>query len=81
MRRYAAGIRSIARSIHHHLARTGAWPRVPLLPLGPLAEHNIRIYSATNLLASGGIEAIDLERLDAGTVEMLLPMPVRPALP
>jgi methylmalonyl-CoA mutase len=34
-----------------------------LLPLGPLAEHNIRTTFATNLLASGGIEAVteDLE--------------------
>ena len=30
-----------------------------LLPLGPLAEHNIRATFATNLLASGGIEAIN----------------------
>ncbi len=29
-----------------------------LLPLGPLAEHNIRTTFATNLLASGGIEAV-----------------------
>ena len=29
-----------------------------LVPLGPLAEHNIRTTFATNLLASGGIEAV-----------------------
>ena len=28
------------------------------MPLGPLAEHNIRTTFATNLLASGGIEAV-----------------------
>src|SRR5262249_31173386 len=32
---------------------------VLLLPLGPLAEHNIRATFAANLLASGGIEAIN----------------------
>ena len=35
-----------------------------MLPLGPLAEHNIRATFATNLLASGGIEAVN-----PGTVE------------
>ncbi|MGY4651247.1 methylmalonyl-CoA mutase cobalamin-binding subunit [Mycobacterium sp. URHB0021] len=35
-----------------------------LLPLGPLAEHNIRATFAANLLASGGIEAVN-----PGTVE------------
>jgi methylmalonyl-CoA mutase len=35
-----------------------------LLPLGPLAEHNIRATFAANLLASGGIEA-----RNPGTVE------------
>jgi methylmalonyl-CoA mutase len=29
-----------------------------LVALGPLAEHNIRTTFATNLLASGGIEAV-----------------------
>src|SRR4029079_40768 len=36
-----------------------------LLLLGPLAEHNIRTTFATNLLASGGIEAVT-EGTDAG---------------
>ena len=35
-----------------------------MLPLGPLAEHNIRTTFAANLLASGGIEAVN-----PGTVE------------
>ena len=39
------------------LARTGARPQALLLPLGPLAEHNIRATFAANLLASGGSEA------------------------
>jgi methylmalonyl-CoA mutase len=40
------------------LEKTGSRPQVLLLPLGPLAEHNIRATFATNLLASGGIEAV-----------------------
>jgi methylmalonyl-CoA mutase len=39
-----------------------------LLPLGPLAEHNIRATFATNLLASGGIEAINPGPVEAGGV-------------
>jgi methylmalonyl-CoA mutase len=38
---------------------------VLLLPLGPLAEHNIRATFASNLLASGGIEAIYPGTVDA----------------
>jgi len=39
-----------------------------LLPLGPLAEHNARVTFATNLLASGGIEAVNPGPLEAGGV-------------
>ena len=39
-----------------------------MLPLGPLAEHNIRTTFAANLLASGGIEAINPGTVDAGGV-------------
>ena len=42
------------RSLDKH----GSRPQVALLPLGPLAEHNIRTTFASNLLASGGIEAV-----------------------
>ena len=38
---------------------TGSRPTALLLPLGPLAEHNIRTTFAANLLASGGIEAVN----------------------
>ena len=38
------------------------------MPLGPLAEHNIRTTFATNLLASGGIEAVNPGTVDAATV-------------
>ena len=39
-----------------------------LLPLGPLAEHNIRTTFAANLLASGGIEAVNPGTVDADGV-------------
>jgi methylmalonyl-CoA mutase len=55
--RYAAGFEALRDRSDAHLAATGARPKVLLLPLGPLAEHNIRTTFATNLLASGGIEA------------------------
>ena len=47
-----------------YLRRTGQRPQVLLLPLGPLAENNARATFATNLLASGGIAAVN-----PGTVE------------
>ena len=38
------------------------------MPLGPLAEHNIRATFASNLLASGGIEAVNPGTVDADGV-------------
>ena len=61
---YAAGFEALRDRSDAHLERTGSRPKVLLLPLGPLAEHNIRATFAANLLASGGIEAIN-----PGTVE------------
>jgi methylmalonyl-CoA mutase len=65
--RYAAGFEALRDRSDAYLAATGARPRALLLPLGPLAEHNIRTTFATNLLASGGIEAVSegLETKDA----------------
>lgn len=62
--RYAAGFEGLRDRSDAFLAGSGARPRVLLLPLGPLAEHNIRTTFASNLLASGGIEAVN-----PGTVE------------
>jgi methylmalonyl-CoA mutase len=56
--RYAAGFEALRDRSDAFLDKTGARPRVLLLPLGPLAEHNVRTTFATNLLASGGIEAV-----------------------
>ena len=56
--RYAAGFEALRDRSDAFLEKTGSRPTVLLLPLGPLAEHNIRTTFATNLLASGGIEAV-----------------------
>jgi methylmalonyl-CoA mutase len=55
--RYAAGFEALRDRSDTFLTKTGARPQVLLLPLGPLAEHNVRMTFAANLLASGGIEA------------------------
>jgi methylmalonyl-CoA mutase len=68
--RYAAGFEALRDRSDAHLAATGARPRAVLLPLGPLAEHNIRTTFATNLLASGGIEAVS-ERAGAFEVAVI----------
>ncbi len=62
--RYASAFEALRDRSDAHLKRTGERPRVLLLPLGPLAEHNIRTSFAANLLAAGGIEA-----LNPGTVD------------
>jgi len=66
--RYAAGFEALRDRSDAYLASTGARPAVLLLPLGPLAEHNIRATFAANLLASGGIEAVNPGAVDAATV-------------
>lgn len=66
--RYAAGFEALRDRSDAFLAAGGARPKVLLLPLGPLAEHNIRTTFASNLLASGGIEAINPGPLDATAI-------------
>ncbi|GFG64666.1 putative methylmalonyl-CoA mutase small subunit [Mycobacterium kubicae] len=66
--RYATQFEALRDRSDVYLARTGARPQVLLLPLGPLAEHNIRTTFASNLLASGGIEAINPGPVDADGV-------------
>jgi methylmalonyl-CoA mutase len=65
VRRYAAGFEALRDRSDAFLERTGSRPSVLLLPLGPLAENNIRATFATNLLASGGIEAVNPGTVDA----------------
>lgn len=62
--RYGAAFERLRDRSDAYLAAHGSRPRALLLPLGPLAEHNIRATFAANLLASGGVEAVN-----PGTVE------------
>jgi methylmalonyl-CoA mutase len=66
--RYAAAFETLRDRSDAYLARTGSRPQALLLPLGPLAEHNIRTTFAANLLASGGIEAVNPGTVDADGV-------------
>jgi methylmalonyl-CoA mutase len=66
--RYAAEFETLRDRSDAYLGRTGSRPRALLLPLGPLAEHNIRATFAANLLASGGIEAVNPGTVDVDAV-------------
>jgi methylmalonyl-CoA mutase len=68
VRRYAAEFEALRDRSDAFLERTGSRPKALLLPLGPLAEHNIRATFAANLLASGGIEAVNPGPVDAAGV-------------
>ena len=68
VQRYAAGFESLRDRSDAYLKKAGSRPKVLLLPLGPLAEHNIRATFAANLLASGGIEAVNPGVIDAAGV-------------
>jgi methylmalonyl-CoA mutase len=70
--RYAAGFEELRNRSDAFLDKTGSRPKVLLVPLGPLAEHNIRMTFATNLLASGGIEAVsDADGADQSLVAVI----------
>jgi methylmalonyl-CoA mutase len=66
--RYAAGFEALRDRSDAYLTATGTRPKVLLLPLGPLAEHNIRTTFAANLLASGGIEAVNPGTVDSAGI-------------
>ncbi|WP_284236220.1 methylmalonyl-CoA mutase small subunit [Mycobacterium antarcticum] len=57
--RYAADFEALRDRSDAYLEANGARPTALLLPLGPLAEHNIRTSFAANLLASGGVESVN----------------------
>ncbi|MBS9532287.1 methylmalonyl-CoA mutase small subunit [Mycobacterium sp. M1] len=68
LRRYAEQFEALRDRSDAYLAANGARPQVLLLPVGPLAEHNIRTTFASNLLASGGIEAVNPGTVDSAGV-------------
>ncbi|OZE28511.1 methylmalonyl-CoA mutase small subunit [Rhodococcus sp. 05-2254-6] len=57
--RYARAFEALRDRSDAHLARHDSRPTVLLVPLGSVAEHNVRTTFASNLLASGGIEAVN----------------------
>ncbi|GAB2729802.1 methylmalonyl-CoA mutase family protein [Nocardia thraciensis] len=57
--RYGAAFEALRNRSDAYLAARGARPRAVLIPLGPVAEHNVRVTFTANLLASGGIEAVN----------------------
>ncbi|PTR27611.1 heterodimeric methylmalonyl-CoA mutase small subunit [Rhodococcus sp. OK519] len=63
--RYAAAFETLRDRSDAFLAANGERPQVFLAPLGPVSEHNGRSTFAANLLASGGIEALNPGPLDA----------------
>jgi methylmalonyl-CoA mutase len=66
--RYAAAFEALRDRSDAHLVANGVRPKALLLPLGPLAEHNVRTTFAANLLASGGVETVNPGTLDAAGV-------------
>ncbi|WP_330256394.1 methylmalonyl-CoA mutase family protein [Nocardia sp. NBC_00565] len=57
--RYGAAFEALRNRSDAYLAANGARPRALLVPLGTVAEHNVRVTFIANLLASGGIESIN----------------------
>lgn len=70
--RYSGAFEALRDRSDAHLTATGSRPKALLLPLGPLAEHNIRTTFAANLLASGGVETVNPGTLDAAGVAAAL---------
>ncbi|MFC9895724.1 methylmalonyl-CoA mutase family protein [Nocardia sp. NPDC127579] len=57
--RYGAAFEELRNRSDVYLAAHGARPKALLVPLGPVAEHNVRVTFIANLLASGGIESVN----------------------
>ncbi|MEU6191829.1 methylmalonyl-CoA mutase family protein [Nocardia sp. NPDC047038] len=57
--RYGAAFEQLRNRSDAYLAEHGARPKALLVPLGSVAEHNVRVTFIANLLASGGIESIN----------------------
>ncbi|MEV5646978.1 methylmalonyl-CoA mutase family protein [Nocardia sp. NPDC052254] len=57
--RYGAAFEQLRDRSDAYLAAHGSRPRALLVPLGPVAEHNVRVTFTANVLASGGIETVN----------------------
>lgn len=72
VRRWAAEFEALRNRSDAYMEVRGTRPAAVLIPLGPLAKHNIRTGFATNLLASGGIEALNPGQVTPGTEEFTI---------
>ncbi|MDO4928677.1 MAG: methylmalonyl-CoA mutase family protein [Corynebacterium sp.] len=69
VKRWAAEFEALRNRSDAYVEEHGTRPAITLIPLGPLAKHNVRTGFATNLLASGGIAAVNPGQLVPGTPE------------
>ncbi|AKK03169.1 methylmalonyl-CoA mutase family protein [Corynebacterium epidermidicanis] len=69
VRRWAAEFEALRNRSDAYLEEHGTRPIIGLVPIGPLAKHNIRTGFTTNLLASGGIEVLNPGQVAPGTEE------------
>lgn len=69
VKRWAAQFEALRNRSDDFFEVNGKRPQIALIPLGPLAKHNIRTGFASNLLASGGIEALNPGQVVPGTPE------------
>ncbi|WP_019926643.1 methylmalonyl-CoA mutase family protein [Nocardia sp. BMG111209] len=66
--RYSAAFEALRDRSDVYLAAHDSRPRALLVPLGTVAEHNVRVTWTGNLLASGGIEAVNPGPLTGETI-------------
>lgn len=66
--RYGAAFEQLRNRSDAYLAAHGARPKALLVPLGSVAEHNVRVTFTANLLASGGIESINPGPLEVSAI-------------
>ncbi|AZA11442.1 methylmalonyl-CoA mutase family protein [Corynebacterium gerontici] len=69
VRRWAAEFEALRNRSDAFMEVKGNRPRAVLIPLGPLAKHNIRTGFVVNLLGTGGIESLNPGELKPGTEE------------
>ncbi|MDU0477720.1 methylmalonyl-CoA mutase family protein [Staphylococcus chromogenes] len=71
VKRWAAEFEALRNRSDAFLEANGKRPLIALIPIGPLAKHNIRTGFTTNLLASGGIEVVNPGQVTPGTDEFV----------
>ncbi|QGU02037.1 Methylmalonyl-CoA mutase small subunit [Corynebacterium kalinowskii] len=71
IRRWAADFEALRDRSDAFLDANGKRPLIGMIPVGPLAKHNIRTGFTANLLASGGIETANPGQVTPGTDEFV----------